>query len=81
MPCQGDLGRPGLVLDAGLPARQQAAVPADHQLDNISVHSLDIESEALARATLEEGGERDMELTGLARPSQLISQHDYSRLT
>ena len=55
VPCQADLGRPGLVLDAGLSARQQAAVPAARQLDNVSIHSLDIRSEALPRATLEEG--------------------------
>ena len=79
VPCQADLGRTGQVLDARLSARRHAAEPADHQLDNISVHSLDIESEAQARATLAEGGESDMELTGPARPSQLISQHDYSR--
>ena len=58
-------------------ARQQAAVPAARQLNNISVHSLDSRSEALARATLEEGGEREMEFTGPARPSQLTSQHGY----
>ena len=77
VPCQADLGRPGLVLDAGLSARQKAAVPAARQLDNVSIHSLDIRSEALARATLKAGGGREMEFTGPARPSQLISQPGY----
>ena len=55
---------------------EPAADPIEHQLDRVSVYSLDIESEAqVARATLERGGgERDMEFTGLSRPQPIIHQ-------
>ena len=44
---------------------EPAADPIEHQMERVSVHSLDIKSEAqVARATLERGGERD----GIHRP-------------
>ena len=56
VPGQGNLGRPDSVLDTSVPVSGQAAELAKHQLDQISVQSLDIGSEAhLACTTLAEG--------------------------
>ena len=42
-----------------MPVRELAADPVDHQLDNVSVQSLEIECEAqVVSAALEGGGER-----------------------
>ena len=53
---------------------------AEHQIEQISVNSLDINSEAqFARATITEGGERDMDLTGSVHSSVLSHQQSYRR--
>ena len=53
---QADGRRPVLTLVTHGHVGEQAADPIEHQMDQVSVHSLDIESEAqVACATLERG--------------------------
>ena len=53
---QADGGRPASTHVTHGHVGEPAADPIEHQLDRVSVHSLDIESEAqVARATLERG--------------------------
>ena len=71
---QADHCRPVPTLATHGQAREQARDPTDHLLDQVSVHSLDIESEAqFARATLERGGGR--ERYGFHRPISTFSAY------
>ena len=69
---QADRGRPVSTLATHGHVGEPAVDPAEHKMDQVSVHSLDIESEAqVARATLEGGGER----YGIHRPISTFSAY------